>query len=431
MNISAAIDNKSKHLELKKHVNAIHCTNNLTLVQRKLFNALLFNAYPELPHKTRLQIHTRQLCELIGYNSNDYGKLKKALLGLITIAIEWNVIDTLTGKENTWKASSILASAELKDGYCNYEYSHVMKELLYQPDIYGRINIVLVAQFKSNYGLALYENCIRYQGLPQTPWFSLDIFRKLMGVFEGKYSAFKDFKKRVINVAVKEVNTISPIYVHAEIERKNQKPTRIRFKLSKKLPEKKEKPQKDMVDDELGHTLSTTFGFSDQLIKQFLSDYDQGYIKEKVAIITQSDNFLSGKIRSLSAYLIEAIKKDYKADKSSKKIVETSRRKQEEAEEKLRKKEDKRQDRYNTYVSSKINEYISKLSKLQYMMLIEDFEEHMRQQNGILQGWYRKHELNHPATRSVFSSFIKEKRKSELGQILSYEEFVSLIEKYN
>ena len=211
---------KDQRFELKKHVNTIHCTNNLTLVQRKLFNALLFRAYPELPHKTRFQVHTRELCKLIGYNSNDYGKLKTALLGLITIAIEWNVIDAVTGNEKIWKASSILAAAELAGGYCNYEYSQIMRNFLYQPEIYGRINITLVAKFKSSYGLALYENCIRYQGLPQTPWFTLEVFRKLMGVFGKRYSAFKDFKKRVLNVAIKEVNALSSIYICVEIERR-------------------------------------------------------------------------------------------------------------------------------------------------------------------------------------------------------------------
>lgn len=95
--------NNNKSLELKKHVNAIHCTNNLTLVQRKLFNALLFNAYPELPYKQQFKIKGKDLYKLIGYNSKDTAKLKEALFGLISIAIEWNVIDCSTGKEKNGK----------------------------------------------------------------------------------------------------------------------------------------------------------------------------------------------------------------------------------------------------------------------------------------------------------------------------------------
>ena len=39
---------KKKALELKKHVAVIHSSNKLTLLQRKIANALLFNAYEEL-----------------------------------------------------------------------------------------------------------------------------------------------------------------------------------------------------------------------------------------------------------------------------------------------------------------------------------------------------------------------------------------------
>src|SRR5262249_26072746 len=162
--------------------------------QRKLFNALLFNAYHELPHKSSHTIQVRELCALIGYNSHDYGKLKKALLALITIGIEWNVINSNTTKDNEkWSARAALASAKFEDGVCVYDYSSVMKELLYQPEIYGRLNMKIISQFKSSYGLALYENCVRYQGLPRTPAFQIDLFRKLMGVPEGQYASFNLF----------------------------------------------------------------------------------------------------------------------------------------------------------------------------------------------------------------------------------------------
>ena len=73
------------NLELKKHINLIHCSNNLTLVQRKLFNALLFNAYPDLGLKREFCIKTKNLCEIIGYKSNDYKGIKKSLLELMVI----------------------------------------------------------------------------------------------------------------------------------------------------------------------------------------------------------------------------------------------------------------------------------------------------------------------------------------------------------
>ncbi|RUR06246.1 replication initiation protein [Legionella sp. km772] len=423
---SAAINNKN--LELKKHVNAIHCSNNLSLVQRKLFNALLFNAYPDLPYKQQFEIKGKDLYQLIGYNSKDTAKLKEALLGLITIAIEWNVIDCSTGQEKKWKASSILASAELSNGVCIYEYSQVMKDLMYQPEIYGQINIELISKFKSGYGLALYENCIRYKGLAQTPWFPLDIFRKLMGVFDGKYQVFKDFKKRVLDVGINEVNTVSPIRIIPEIERVNQKVTRIRFKLEKNIDESPIQIKDLSIDEELRQILANTFGFSIQMIDETYAKYDIEYIREKVEIITQSENFVAGKIRGLAGYLIEALKKDYKLSRSSKTVI-NERRKISEAKEKEKKEKlEEQSERYKQYVNKKINTYLEKLTENQKSDLNDDFEKFIKEQSSILKNWYKKHGLDHPATKASFHSFIKENRPNEIGHIISMEDYIELVQ---
>lgn len=418
-------------IELKKHVNAIHCSNNLSLVQRKLFNALLFKAYPSLPHKSRFQIQAKELCTLIGYNSNDYAKLKKALLGLITIAIEWNVIDCSTGTEKKWKASSILASAELADGICIYEYSHIMREFLYHPEIYGRVNIPLMAKFKSSYGLALYENCIRYQGLPQTPWFTLEVFRKLMGVMDSKYYAFKDFKKRVLNVAVKEVNTISPINVVAEIKRKNQKVTDIRFKLTKSDVSDTEKTKITKIDNDLYQMLYDTFSFSEEMIKQNIAEFGKDYVKEKVDMIINSESFQTGKIRGLTGYLLQALRKNYRPSKSSKKIIDDHRRKNKEAATVKQKEKEAREKHYGNYVNNKIKIYIKSLSKDEYIDLLADFEDYIDQNNHYLKKLYINHKMEHPAVRANFTDFLKTTKGHAVGEILSFDEFQHLIQEYS
>lgn len=424
---SVALRN-NKNIELKKHVNAIHCSNNLTLVQRKLFNALLFNAYPDLPHKQTFEIKGKDLYKLIGYNSKDTGKLKDALLGLITIAIEWNVIDCATGQEKKWKASSILASAELSGGKCAYEYSQVMRDFLYQPEIYGKINIELISQFKSGYGLALYENCIRYKGLVQTPWFPIETFRKLMGVFDDKYQAFKDFKKRVLDVGVNEVNTLSPIRIMPEIERANQKVTKIRFKLAKAIDSLPILSTDDIVDVELSRALVDTFSFSQVMIDEAFSKYEPDYIRDKVEAITQSESFLAGKIRGLAGYLIEALKKDYKLSRSSKVIMDERRKIKETQANDKKQKEEKAAAKYNAYISKKINTYLTTLTPEQHRDLMSEFDVHMKRQNNILINWYGKHSLEHPAIRGCFNTYIKNMKKDDVGALLSMDELMELIE---
>lgn len=46
-----------KNRELKKHVAIIHSSNKISLLQRKISNALLFNAYDDLLTKDEHEIH--------------------------------------------------------------------------------------------------------------------------------------------------------------------------------------------------------------------------------------------------------------------------------------------------------------------------------------------------------------------------------------
>jgi hypothetical protein len=249
-----------------------------------------------------------------------------------------------------------------------------------------------------------------------------------MGVFDGKYQAFRDFKKRVLDIGIKEVNIISPICVSPEIERINQKVTRIRFRLKNNFDESTPRLNKIFIDKELNQILTDTFGFSEQMVVEINSKYDVSYIREKIAIITKSESFISGKIRGLAGYLIEALKKDYKISKSSNDVINEHTKLQEAQEREKKEKEGKQAQRYKEYINKKINTYLSNLTEEQKMELMDKFGNFMNEQNSILRNWYRKHGLEHPAIKGSFHNFIVENKQNESETILSMEEYVGLLE---
>src|SRR5205823_11332719 len=57
---------------------AIHIHNSITLLQRRVWNVLLFNAYNELEKKEEHQIALKDLSTLVGYDSHDMDYLKEA-----------------------------------------------------------------------------------------------------------------------------------------------------------------------------------------------------------------------------------------------------------------------------------------------------------------------------------------------------------------
>lgn len=303
--------------ELKKHAATIHCSNALSLLQRKISNALLYHAYKELMLKEEHEITVKQLCRLIGYQGNNHAAIREALKGLISTVIEWNLIDDVTGAEN-WTASSIIASVSLEGPMCYYAYSPRMKQLLHSPSMFGKIDLVIQSKFRSSYGLALYENCIRYRGLPHTKWFDIELFKKLMGIPAGMYDVFRDFKRRVLDKAVEEVNMYSDLIVESECVREGRKVVRVRFKLKDRSKKTRigTQPNKSLPANSLKEKLIHVFGFSETQVKQLLIDYSETYIEAKVGVVEASKLFKEGRVQNYAGYLLSAIKKDYQLPKS-------------------------------------------------------------------------------------------------------------------
>lgn len=433
-NVTVVGEEKKEKKELKKHAATIHCSNTLSLLQRKITNALLYHAYKELMLKDEHEITVKQLCRLIGYQGNNHAAIKEALRGLISTIIEWNLIDDKTGAEN-WTASSIIASVSLEGPICYYAYSPRMKQLLHSPSMFGKIDLVIQSKFRSSYGLALYENCIRYRGLPHTKWFDIELFKKLMGVPAGKYDIFRDFKRRVLDKSVDEVNTYSDLIIASEVIREGRKVVKVRFKLKERAKKTRLGNNKKMVrsdadagGDELKTKLFNTFYLSEEQVEQLLTEYDAQFIAEKMTMIEASKPFKEGRIENLPGYLLSAVKHNYQASKSKQQPINLLNAKLEfELAELKRQIEDIRAD-YMTYRESAIHEAIQSLGKNEkekFMKQFFDFAEPVV--HTILQLQRNKYSRDNVLESPQIQALLRRYAMRELDMIvlLSLEEFVA------
>ena len=215
--------------ELKKHVGAVHVKGPLTLLQRKISNVLLLNAYEDLPDAEIFehQIRLGTLAQAAGFDSNDVQTLREALEALVDVKIKWNILDT--DGEEEWGVSTFLAQAVTKKGVCRYAYAPDLRRKLYNPEIYARINLSVQERFGSGYALALYENCVRFRRVGTTGWISLEHWRDLLGVEDGQYEQFKYLNRDVLKPAVKEVNRYSDIQVKMERRREKRRIVALKF----------------------------------------------------------------------------------------------------------------------------------------------------------------------------------------------------------
>jgi len=297
---------------LKKHVAAIHTDGHLSLLQRKLSNVLLLNAYDALLTQSEHEIDEKTLCVMLGYDSNDRKPLKESLKALASVHAEWNILGD-NQEEVEWGVSSLLSHAILSRGKCRYGYSPALAEKLYNPDIYASINMAIQRKFRSKHALALYENCYRFKTVRSTGWWTLKTFRRLMGVDESDYyHQFKHLNAKVIKPTVKEINAVSDIEITPEFKRAGRSITEIRFLIGANP----QLPLLDINDDTAvkGTTIYQRLiatGISHKLAESWIAQYGEDYCAAKLDIVSQQ-KASGAKIVSVTGFLSAAIKDDYK-----------------------------------------------------------------------------------------------------------------------
>ncbi|MCD2453775.1 replication initiation protein [Methylicorpusculum oleiharenae] len=212
---------------VKKHVAAIHTSGILSLLERKMVNVLLLNAYDALLTRRTHTLPIRHLCAMLGWDeSNNIERLQDVLRKLASTPVEFNMMED--GKE-VWRVMSMLSYGEIKDGTCTYRYDEYLAERFYDPEIYATINIGIQRRFEGSYALTLYENCLRYKVVGSTGWWELNRFKKIVGATASMYDEFKYLKRDVIIKPVEEINRISDIQLLPEFQKQGRKVTAVRF----------------------------------------------------------------------------------------------------------------------------------------------------------------------------------------------------------
>ena len=312
------------NVEVKKHVGAIHVKGALLLLQRKAANALLLNAYDELPDDS-VKEHTVRISELaaaIGYDSNDHKTLKRTLEALVDLKVTWNLLDPAGQRE--WGIGSFLASARIKAGVCRYAYPAPLRELLYNPQIYARVNLAVQTRFSSGPALALYENCLRFLKVGTTGWISLDDWRGLLGVGDGQYPEYKRFRSKVLVPSVKQVNEHSDIRIAMETKREKRRVGALRFSVERGpaldetglavvIEAVSEDPEAGGVAVDSGAEVRARlaeFGLTDAQAADLTAEFAADRVDRNLSLV-EAKLAAGDDVKNLAAYTVAAVRGDY------------------------------------------------------------------------------------------------------------------------
>lgn len=227
----------AKH-EVVKHIGAIHVSNTFSLLERKVLNVLLRNAWEHLLDKELHTISVQALADAVGFDSKNLEFLKQAFAALVRTDVTWNILGR--DRKNVWGMTGVLSSIQITEGtgVCEYSYSPHLRKLLKNPNIFARLNLLIQRQFDSKYALAFWEYATGELALLGdqagetclTDWVALGTMRCLLGSQNPAYDEYKIFNRDVLKPAIAEVNRISDLEItDTETRRENRKIIALRF----------------------------------------------------------------------------------------------------------------------------------------------------------------------------------------------------------
>ena len=395
-----------------KHSGTIAISNNITLLQRKLFNFLVGHAFIDLADQEIFTIALSDLKNRLWFNSWNNRYLQESLKKLITTAVEFNLLNK--DKED-WEASALLASVQFKQGVCYYSFSPILREKLHAPNIYSRLNLSLVKLFSSKYSLCLYELTMDYIKINATPFITLDIFKQLMGVTPHQYKEFKRLKSRVIEPAIKELNTVAWFTIGLEYKKEGRKIVALKFllhdiKIDMAINNIDPTTQDALVwkihkNFLLQKSLISDYGLTLRQANKVIKEYPIPYVKESLEIIRIK--IIHWSIKNIPAYTLTVLKNDYQTINTPRENGVSVKKQPllwDSKEQLLQKSHCKKTKKYSQATQS----YLETLSSAQKDKLIHEFEKE-KVSSPILWNLYERKGLDDPLFRVIFDGWVSAK----------------------
>lgn len=205
-----------------------------SLVDRRCWNLLLLNAWGDKLEDPTASF-TIPIRELRGlHDSND--RVRSCLRKLQTTLVSARLANGQT------RTVQLLGSTDLSDddrveGELRYDFHPKLVPLLRESEIYARMETKLISSFTSKYGLALYEAIsARIQLRMAAEIITIEELREWLGVEKSKLGRWADLNRKAVQVALNEVNGLSPYSVDIEPIKRGRKTAEVKVSWAKKEP---------------------------------------------------------------------------------------------------------------------------------------------------------------------------------------------------
>lgn len=170
-----------------------------------------------------------------------YKVLKEGADGLYDAEFNYSYADKKTGKLFHARSRFVQKIAYADELGC--------VELVFGEDVvplitrleerYTEYELKQVSALQSEYAIRLYELLIQWRSVGKVPTMTLEEFRSKVGVLDGQYKEMSDFKKRVLKLALAQINEHTDIIADYDQVKTGRKVTGISFHFKHKPTAKK------------------------------------------------------------------------------------------------------------------------------------------------------------------------------------------------
>lgn len=200
-----------------------------------LYNQLLAHAWNNI---RTTPVHKVLKASLRGtHESND--RLHDAFDRLMGAWAKIRARDPQTGEMATFRVHLLGTNKEedKDDGYFYYTFPPDLLAVISQSKAWATIKSHIMYALRSKYSIRLYEMVERRIGLTkQYEQFTIEEFRALLGVPEGKLDRYADFNKHCLKPALDEVNHLTDFVVEVMAIKKGRAVEKLQLSWFKKSP---------------------------------------------------------------------------------------------------------------------------------------------------------------------------------------------------
>ena len=208
----------------------------LNRTARHLFNYFLQHAQRKIKFENyqgnTFHVNIKELNELANINPNTYDIVEKSLRCLMR-PVE------IRNDPHRYRAFVPVTYVEVNKltGEYDFRLEELVIDLLRQTDYFTKLELQEFNLFNSKFSLIILEFLKQYEKLKNIPEVSIDELRRITDT-QKKYPNFSDFEKRVLKVAVSEINESTNYDVSYELVTKytsrRPKVSAVQFYLTKK-----------------------------------------------------------------------------------------------------------------------------------------------------------------------------------------------------